>query len=564
MKPPCKGRPLSELYVTYLSYAKQSLSNYTVIDDRISVSKLDQSLKEYIDIKNYICEQEHDQPCEDCPPLLHAAKMILMQDHIYSLCDIFKTSFPGVAYTADNAKRKLLQLPLVTMRLGEPSFGKSKLVVMEKFPQLNYQRLQKVLEETWLNSCQQSVTISKPEVAQLLRFAQSDRERDTIRYALYKASGLTPTGARRELGLQNMKSKSAEIEECIQHCMCVHREFDQIISTRLKLTLNMYDSDSCSDELDSDMDTDPSTTSIIDAASLTDNEISNLNLVMRQCDFNWFEFMEQVSCSNQVAEIFYANHLGCFSQEEVEQIKLSHEAFLAEEELYGDEHERANLEMNGEIVTDSESDDPSAYLKSVHDEASEKLIAKKIAAVKRQIRRKRAKYLSQQHYLGKKKSKSLSNIATKFPNIGQEIEHYVESCSVGADAWRRTGVRTFDGNKKVGKKCTYKRIQRHLQEVYDCHFSYGSVVQLCVARNRRRSSAKRYRGLAQVTSRRARKGFQLKVNPDTHWSAALYRNLDVLQYTDARNVLTINRRPSWIQIGHTYHSSSIYLSYCLW
>ena len=154
MRPPCKGRPLSELYVSYLSYAKQSLSNYTVIDDRICVSKLDLSLKEYIDIKNYICEKEHSRPCKDCPPLLHAAEMLLKQDHIYSLDDIFKTSFPGVTYTAENAKRKLLQLPLVAMRLGEPSSGKSKLVVMEKFPQLNYHSLQKVLKEAWLDSSQ--------------------------------------------------------------------------------------------------------------------------------------------------------------------------------------------------------------------------------------------------------------------------------------------------------------------------------------------------------------------------------------------------------------------------
>ena len=62
------------------------------------------------------------------------------------------------------------------------------------------------------------------------------------------------TEARRELGLQNMKSKGTEIEECIKHCMSIHREVDQseIVSMRLKLTLNMYDSDSCS-ELDSDM-----------------------------------------------------------------------------------------------------------------------------------------------------------------------------------------------------------------------------------------------------------------------------------------------------------------------
>ena len=67
----------------------------------------------------------------------------------------------------------------------------------------------------------------------------------------------------------------------------------------------------------------------------------------------------------------------------------------------------------------------------------------------------------------------------------------MESCSVGVNEWRRTGVRTFDGNKKVGKKCTYRRIQQHLEEVYNHHFSYGSVVQLCVARNSRRLSAKR-------------------------------------------------------------------------
>ena len=62
-------------------------------------------------------------------------------------------------------------------------------------------------------------------------------------------------------------------------------------------------------------------------------------------------------------------------------------------------------------------------------------------------------------------------------------------------------------------------------------------MQLCVARNRRRCSAVRYRGVAQVTSRRARKGFQLRYNPDAHWSSALYRNL---QYTDGNNIINMN------------------------
>ena len=91
------------------------------------------------------------------------------------------------------------------------------------------------------------------------------------------------------------------------------------------------------------------------------------------------------------------------------------------------------------------------------------------------------------------------------------------------------------------KKVTYSRIKEHLEEVYQRKFSYGTVVQLCVARNRRRASAKHYKGVAKVTSCRARKGFQLRYNPDTHWSGALYRNLNFLQFNDGRYILNINR-----------------------
>ena len=79
----------------------------------------------------------------------------------------------------------------------------------------------------------------------------------------------------------------------------------------------------------------------------------------------------------------------------------------------------------------------------------------------------------------------------------------VEDCNIGADAWRRTGVLTFDGNTRVQKKVTYERIRQHLMTVYDEHYSYGSAVELCVARNHCRRSAQRYKGVAKVNSRRA-------------------------------------------------------------
>ena len=93
----------------------------------------------------------------------------------------------------------------------------------------------------------------------------------------------------------------------------------------------------------------------------------------------------------------------------------------------------------------------------------------------------------------------------------------------------------------MGKKVTFRRIQDHLQAKYKRKFGYGTAVQLCVPRNKRRKSAARYKGLAQVTHRRARKGFTLKYNPDAHWSAALYQGLDDIQYRDGRHIMIVGR-----------------------
>ena len=92
----------------------------------------------------------------------------------------------------------------------------------------------------------------------------------------------------------------------------------------------------------------------------------------------------------------------------------------------------------------------------------------------------------------------MTRILQQCPGIGKEIERFVESKSVGADAWRRTSVLTFDGSKVVKEKVTFERIRQHLQLTYKRHFAYGTIVQLCGARNRRRS-ASRYKGVAQVT-----------------------------------------------------------------
>lgn len=51
----------------------------------------------------------------------------------------------------------------------------------------------------------------------------------------------------------------------------------------------------------------------------------------------------------------------------------------------------------------------------------------------------------------------------------------------------------------------------------------------------------RYQGVVNVVHKRARKGFNIRFNPDHHWSAAFYSALNKIQYTDGRNIMNLGR-----------------------
>ena len=227
---------------------------------------------------------------------------------------------------------------------------------------------------------------------------------------------------------------------------------------------------------------------------------------------------------------------------DVQLLQNSYKAFCAELEVNREEQIRKEAVLNGDIITDSDSDDPDNIhkAKTPFDESLKNVIMKHRMAIKRKASRLKAKRIVEKRLLGRKVFKT-QNIIDKYPDIGEKIEKFVQANNVGADKWRRTGLLTFDGNVGDVQKVTYEKIRQHLQTEYNRTFAYGTVVQLCVARNKRRKSALRYQGVAQVTTRRARKGFQLRYNPDLHWSNSFYRGLNKLQLTDGRDIININR-----------------------
>lgn len=142
---------------------------------------------------------------------------------------------------------------------------------------------------------------------------------------------------------------------------------------------------------------------------------------------------------------------------------------------------------------------------------------------------------------GKRKcSKHAQSVLSRHPEIGEVMEEFVREADVGADKWCRTGVYTFTGITKTEKRMTFKKLEEKLSSHYGEKFSYGTVLHLCVHRNKRRISSKRYKGVANITYQQASKGFSLKFNPDTKRSRSLYKCLDKVQI-DGKHMLLLNR-----------------------
>ena len=270
--------------------------------------------------------------------------------------------------------------------------------------------------------------------------------------------------------------------------------------------------------------------------------------ILKSCELNWFSFVEVIKekmkdYSKEAIDqllLDFSGQLYLFNLDEREEliIEQSRQAFLLARRL--DEN---NSDADDEAVL-SEAEEMEVDWGNIHDplqKEAQSAIIQKIRNLRLGAKRKAAKKIAEERFLRRRRGKNVSKILKECPDIGQTIENYVKSAGAGADSWRRTGVLTLDGNRKVQKKPTFSRIKEHLEMVYNRKFGYGTVVELCVARNKRRKSSTRYRGLARVTCRRARKGFTLRYSPDQHWSAAFYRSLDALHLRDGNDILNINR-----------------------
>ena len=527
----------------------RSLSYFEQVSPAVSVSRVrNLSLAEYMLALPAYCAAKHSESCTECSSLLQVAKTVL-ENGFVKLADAHRSAFPSVSYHSHSAKRKFLKMPLAALRLGLPNSGYAEVFLFEHFAGVNYYQFLQLLNRFHAEKHSSQVALSKDMLRDLLQLARSDRERECIRYTAWKASGLSASAGRKHFGLDNLSKRANHVEHCIEEVRAIRESVERVCHLQEKsvlasmgITLEDWSSDGMSDDSGASLSSESDAAAEEPICMVLPGDAQLLE-VLQQSGFNWFEFVSRIEdsfCQVKHAPLeekykVLCNHL---AQKEKDLVAQSHDAFIHVQSTETPLQERQVAICNGLVVSESESDDPDEYGRV---EQMKVLVQRRLTVIKRRARRNRAKLIAERNFLGRKRTKKTRSVLQQFPDIGKEIERFVEERSVGADAWRRTGVFTFDGNKAVEQKVTFERIREHLQAKYDHHFSYGTVVELCVARNRRRKSAKRYKGAAQVTSRRARRGFQLKYNPDNHWSCAFYKGLAMCQFTDGRKILNINR-----------------------
>lgn len=74
--------------------------------------------------------------------------------------------------------------------------------------------------------------MTKEELKELLSLADSDKERECIRYAVFKSSGVTQTTARRTLGLEKMNERCKKVDTCISEAQQIRKIVDDMALLR--------------------------------------------------------------------------------------------------------------------------------------------------------------------------------------------------------------------------------------------------------------------------------------------------------------------------------------------
>lgn len=361
---------------TYCSYLGRKLTDIVEVEDGIWISQITNlTLKEYIRARTSYCSLYHKSICKNCKSMVKAAQIVL-QNGVCSLSMVFKAAFPQSSYVVKQARCRLLQMPSAAIRVGEPSSGLCEIHVMEYIAGLDYSCFGKLLRQA-LQRSGPTPSISTEEFRRLLSFARGRRERETLTYAICRASGLTASGAKKVYGVSNASERLAYVEDSLREALEIRENVEELCSCASKINAMLESEghvalDYCSSQSESD------------GSEGSDMESCRTDCPPRTCtaeikeilvvsNYNWFSVIDILvdKYGDDIGtelENWYptVKTIDCTNQEKT-LLKQSHSAYLASVQ----EQKHANRQaecLNRMIVTDSETDDLLIFLVNMQKE----------------------------------------------------------------------------------------------------------------------------------------------------------------------------------------------------
>ena len=457
------GRPISDLVAIYTEHSTRKLSSYLTVEDGVYVSIFQGlTLREYVCARREYCSCQHKQ-CVECPKMLLVAEIVLNNGCV-KLKSAFLEAFPSVKYVQQHSRRRLLPMPLACVRIDYRP-GQSECFLIEHNEAVDYRNFAEILRNLIPRTA--TTSVDRGVVKSMLGLCQTDRERELLRCAVVKSAGLSATQARKQLGFGSMSQRMTRLNEVIKHAEYIRGSVEKLASIKERAVLRSLGINCNSNDDTSGSSSDDDCDEAVEMLDVSDGYDSFTSLEDRttfvtNCEFNWFEVSERTQrvhgdrSTEVLQKLVDSIDQLKISTKEKEKIKISREAFILDEQASENLHRHVNV-LNGDIVTDSDEDDDPDLIqgaKTPVDLSLREVVLRKRKSIKRRMQRLKAKRVTEQNFLRRRSSKRLDSIVNQYPNIGETIEDFVKVNNIGADAWRRTGVLTFDGNISASQKVT--------------------------------------------------------------------------------------------------------------
>ena len=137
-----------------------SNSSFSRVSDSVYVSRSNISLAEFVSNIPEYCSLKHDSTCTSCTSFLSIANTIIENGFVL-MSKAFRSAFPTLSYHPQNARRRLLRMPLVALRVGCPKSGLSEIYLFEHFKGVDYQQFLCLLNSFHLDKFSKKVAMSK-------------------------------------------------------------------------------------------------------------------------------------------------------------------------------------------------------------------------------------------------------------------------------------------------------------------------------------------------------------------------------------------------------------------